>query len=615
MFAHHLHQDSEVTPSQKFQAVNAVASLILEGKTPNQACAITGLSRSNYERWSKALALAEGNAWEAFAERRPTGRPTIAEFTPEETAIARWHRLTKDSLPVAVYFFLQDERIRPDLKESIRNLETRALENGTRAHYPPSIRRAFHVTDEDRAAFRGGKAPQNTELVTRRSLDWIDAAGNVHTFLPGQLWEMDDYSANQPFAYPDLETGEIRTGRQVLAALDVATAGWLSFDAIGRPKDAYRGEDILRFIERSFRAHGMPLFLRLERGSWDSSYIHGIDVPDLITGWGALDALVNIQHVWKSKGKGTIEGSFDPLQTWLSHASLDIGRHRGEFAAQTKAMRQAANSATLDDVRRLGLWEQAEAIAAHEEAARIMNSRPRRRDIIAPGKYISADDLRAQQGWHTAELPESEAWRFYSCKRKATIAGGIITINPGNGYPETSFVCNGVDGRHFDNGYQVLVAFDPAQPELGAYIANADRSHRNVNAIPIGEKLITAPMHNRAPQINLSGKQHQSISLRKAASAAATTEFRAIKSGSGNSNLRVTAAGDGQGRRIEITNQPRNLSETPATTSANLRETTPAPSPRVTTPTSTTSPRSTPSLPIDRLAALRAAEANALNSL
>jgi hypothetical protein len=287
----------------------------------------------------------------------------------------------------------------------------------------------------------------------------------------------------------------------------------------------------------------------------------------------------------------------------------------------------------------LGLWEQAEAIAAHEEAAKIMNSRPRRRDIIAPGKYISADDLRAQQGWHTTELPASEAWRFFSCKRKATIAGGIVTINPGGGYPETSFVCNGVDGRHFDNGYSVLVAFDPAQPELGAYIANADRSHRNINAIPIGEKLMTAPLHDRAPQINLSGKQHHSISLRKAASAAATTEFRAIKSGSGNSNLRVTAAGDGQGRRIEISNQPRHIEtprETPAGTpavasakegqpSANLRETPTEArrslgeggSPRATTPVSRPSdlPSFRPSDPQDRLAQLRAAEAAALDSL
>ncbi len=545
-----------MTPAQKSHIVSVVNKLVASGLSTAAACGDAGVSRSNYERWARAVTSTDGDVWEALARKKPSGRPPVLKLTAAEQAKARWHRITKDSLPVAVYFFLQDPDVSASAKAAIRAIEERALADETRVTYPPSIRAAFHVTAEDKAAFRGGKKPQNVEMVTARGMFYLAADGSETPILPGQLWEMDDYSCNQPFAYPDIESGEIRTGRQVLAALDVASAGWLAFDAIGRPKDAYRGEDILRFIERSFRAHGMPLFLRLERGSWDSSYIHGLTIDGLCKDWGGLDEIVHIEHVWKSKGKGTIEGSFDPLQTWLSHASLDIGRERGEFAAQTKAMRQAADSATLDDVRRLGIWEQAEAIAAHEEAARIMNSRPRRRDTIEQGLYVSADDLRARNGWHTVPLPDKEDWRFLPKKIKATIVGGIITTtNAGTGYPSQQWVCNGVDGAHFDNGYQVLMAYDPAAPEQGAYIANADRSARNTRGHGIGDKLITAPFMTLAPQINLSGKRHQSIDLRKAASAAATTEFRAIRSGAPDSKLRVTVASDGNGHRVEVANQ------------------------------------------------------------
>ncbi len=604
-----------MTPSEKAHTVTLVLQYIAGGDSTAIACARARVSRSNYERWSRALIEHGGDPWAAFAGRKPTGRPTAVDFTAEEEAIAKWHRITKDSLPVAIYMFCQDERVRPELRDAIRQIEASYYAREKRPSYPPSVRRAFHVTAEDKAHFRGGKAPQNTELTTARGMFYLDAAGNTVPILPGQLWEMDDYSCNQPFAYPDLESGEIRTGRQVLAALDVASAGWLAFDAIGRPRDAYRGEDILRFIERSFRAHGMPLFLRLERGSWDSSYVHGLTVEGLVEGWGGLDHLVHIEHVWKSKGKGTIESSFDPLQTWLGHASLDIGRERGEFAEQTKAMRQAAQSTTLGDVRQLGMWEQAHAIAAHEEAARIMNSRPRSRETIAPGLYASADDLRARHGWHTIPLPESEAWRFLPCKRTATIIGGTITLTPGPGYPQMQFICNGVDGKHFDNGYSVLIAFDPASPELGAHIANADRSHRNRYGIGIGEKLITAPLMDRAPQINLSGKRHHSLDLRRAASSAATTEFRAIRSGAPESNLRVTVASDGNGRRTEITNAPPReaTAAAPAATSASLREA-PAAVPQISRQSLTDAP---PQLPTrtDRMAALRALEAAALEHL
>lgn len=603
-----------MTPAQKLSLVTAVLTHVARGQSVNQACALAGVSRSNFQRWSSQLEASGGDIWLAFEPKKPTGRPVLADLTESEIAIARWHRMTKGSLPVAVHFFAHDERVRPEIRMAVKEIEARAAARGCRATYPPSIRRAFHVTAEIAAEFRGKKHRMNQEMVSPRGMFYINEQGDSVNILPGQLWEMDDYSCNQPFAYPDIESGELRTGRQVLACMDVASAAWLSFDAIGRPRDAYRGEDILRFIERSFRAHGMPLFLRLERGSWDSSAVHGIDVDGVIEGWGGLDEIVNIQHVFKSKGKGTIESSFSHLQTWLSHSSLDIGRYAGEFEMQSKAMRQAQNSTTLDDVRKLGIWEQSQAIAAHESAAALINSRPRSRDVLGAGTYAAPDDLRAQKGWHTIPFPEAHAWRFLTHKECRTVTGGTITIKPGGGYEMMEFVVNGTENLHLDHGHRVLVACDPARPELGAYICNADSSARNRHGWAIGQHLCTAPLMSQSPQFNLSGKRHSSMDLRRRASAAATTEFRAIRSAAPGSNLRVTVASDGMGQRAEITNASPHRSSA-AVSAADERSTLSTGTERTTRHRRDVVPASEPVPAHDRLAQLRAAETAALEHL
>jgi hypothetical protein len=517
-----------LTPPEKSARVRDVNAAMSTGMSLNNACKACAVSPASFLRWRDALAAAGGDAFTAFAAGKPTGRPAAVEFSEQDLAIARWHRLCKGSINIAVYFFCRDADASPATVAALRSIEEKALESGKEPAWPMSVRRAFEVTEDEWNRFRGTKAAQESEMVTRRGMLWIDEAGTLQNLLPGELWELDDYSANQPFTYLDPQTGELNVGRQILAGMDVCGAGWLGFDLIGRPRDAYRGEDIVRFIGRLFRAHGVPRFLRLERGSWESSYVHGIEVDGRT--WGALDALCHIDHVWKSKGKGTLEGSFNPLQNWLAHAGRDVGRHAGEFQESAKAWRQAKNAASKPDPRLLGFWSQEDAAAAHEEAARIMNSRPRERK--AHGERVAADDLRARHGWNTTPLPAAEAWRLLPCKQRRVVNAGHVMVNPGGGWPELSFVLNGIDGLCLESGHAVLVACDPADPAAGAYVCNADTGARNRRGWGWGEVICAAaPLVDLAPQINLSGKRHGTLDLRRQAAAAAATEFRAVTAG------------------------------------------------------------------------------------
>ncbi len=534
-----------MTPPEKSALVARVSHAMGAGLSLRMACQQVGVSAASYLRWKAALDAAEGDAWAALTAKKPTGRPPSITFSDEELAIARWHRMTKASLEIALFFFMKDPDVSPETVAALRQIEERGLETGKAAAWPLSVQRAFHVTDDQRARFRGQKAAMETEMVTRRGHLWIDEEGTVHDLLAGELWELDDYSCNQAFTYRDPQSGELRVGRQTLAAIDYASARLLGFDLIGRERDAYRGEDVVRYIGRLFRAHGVPRFLRLERGTWESSYVHGIECAGLTGLWGGLDALCNIQHVFKSKGKGLMEGSFNHLQNWLAHAGRDLGRYAGEFQASAKAHRQVKSAKSLTDPRLAGFWSQEDAAAAHVEAAKIINSRPKNRKAL--GERVSPNDLVARQGWNTLPLPESEAWRLLPYKKRTIIRDGHATVNPGGGWPELSFVVNGHDGLYLENGHAILVAYDPLDPASGAYVANADQTPKNRAGWGVGQCLVAAaPYAAAAPQVNLSGRRHESIDLRRRASAAGATDFRAVVAGA--PGAREAAAFDGTGR-------------------------------------------------------------------
>jgi hypothetical protein len=303
-----------------------------------------------------------------------------------------------------------------------------------------------------------------------------------------------------------------------------------------------------------------------------------------------------------------LEGSFNPLQNWLAHAGRDLGRHAGEFQESAKAWRQVKTAASAPDPRLAGFWTQEQCAAAHEEAAKIMNGRPRERKALA--ERVSPNDLQARLGWHTTPLPAAEAWRLLPFKQRKVIRDGHVITSPVGGWRETSYTVNGIDGLCLESGHAVLIAFDPADPSAGAYICNADTSARNRHGWSFGEMLLAcAPRTQDAPQIDLSGRRHGTLDLRKQAAAAAATEFRTVRNAA--PGRREAAAFDGRGNTAQAGNlTPLDRGEAAAE---------PAPATRrsvaVAAPIASRGNDLTALLGTDRAAALAAMEAEAAKHL
>lgn len=513
------------------ETLSNAMNLISQGMSCKAAASKLGIPNATLARWINRAAKHGGDI-EAATAPRATGRPVAFPANDFEILLARWYRLSKESVDAAAYFFARDNRVREEVRDVIDQIWEKSLRAGKRPEWPESVRKAFRVTPQEKAAFRNRKLSEQEEMVTRRGMFEVLEDGTIRDILPGDTWEMDDYSTNQPYLYKCPTLGEILLGRQILAARDLCSAKWLGFDHIGRPRDAYRGEDIPRTIERLIRAWGMPKRLRLERGSWESSFIHGIVVEGTEFRWGDLRDLMEIEHVFKSKGKGLIEGGFNMLQRFLAHTGTDIGRVRGEFEEAAKRLRQAQSSKI--DPLTLGFITQEHSSRLHEEAAALINSRPMRREHL--DERVSPDDLSARLGWHTRQLSESDAWYFRPYKIQRTVSAGTVsTSHKESGWPKMTFTLNGIrEGVHFESGHQVLIAYDPARPDLGAYVCNADQSARNRQGWKMGQMLIpNAPDFGLAPQFSAAAVLSPHLIARKKASAAAATTFRAIRAAAG----------------------------------------------------------------------------------
>jgi hypothetical protein len=551
-------------PMERSKLILAL-ELTTNGLSCKKAASRLGVPNATLARWLARVAECGGDVDEALTPKA-NGRPAKFEPNPFETALARWYRLNKESLTVAAYFFARDERVRPELRDVIETIEEKALATGRKEDWPESVRRAFRVTPKEIADFQGKKSGVQEEMITRRGMFEILPDGTVRDILPGECLEMDDYSTNQPFLYRDPQTGEIPLGRQVLACRDLCSPKWLAFDHVGRPKDAYRGEDICRTVERIVRAWGKPKRFRFEKGSWESSFVHGIEVPGMKGRWGDWNDIMTIEHVFKSKGKGGIEGGFNVLQRWLGHTGTDIGRRRGQFEEATRRLRQLQN--TNIDPQSLGFLTQEESSILHEAAAALINSRPMAREHLG-GERVSPDDLVARLGWHTTPLKEEEEWYFLPYKALRTVRGGHVKTNhKASGWPTMYFAVNGVsEGIYFESGHQVLIAYDPARPELGARVCNADVSARNRHGWKMGQHILTAFDHGLAPQFNAAEILTPHMITRKKASAAAATTFRTIRAAAGMpqpSGSREAVAMNGQGGVVKAGDITKHESTAPA---------------------------------------------------
>jgi hypothetical protein len=509
----------------------------------SEICAAVGITRPTFYRWKAA----QGKA--PVEDGRP-GRPAKFSLSDEEARALRHWCLRTRSLELAIEQFVRDEACQPGTAAAIgKMMDDAAARRLPRVPWPHSLRRAARPSEDEAGLFRGPKAFQKFELSRRREMTWRDAAGAVHALLAGDMYESDDFSGNEDFRYTDPMDGQEKLGRQTLATQDVYALKFLAFHAIGRPRDAYRVEDIADHMREVVEAIGLPLFWRLEQGLWDSNFVHGIETT-YGDAWGGLGELFHVINVHKPRQKGGLEGSFDLLQALMAHMSTSRGRERGEFEEQTKQAMRAKRGMkdALDQ-----FWSIDQYMEGLLDASLKFNQRPKNR--VALGDGCVPDELWADTFRTKRECPAEQMWRFCPIKKEAVVRSGQIQISADH-YPRPFFFrVNGDDlataegFRYLPHGFRVLVAFHPAHPEAGAHIFCGDRSELNREGWQYAQKLVTAAYVAPVPQVDLSGQAD--YSHQRKANAAVRSEFREVKR-AGGAGKRVSTARDGMGAALHV---------------------------------------------------------------
>jgi hypothetical protein len=307
------------------------------------ACRAAGVNQATYLRWRAAYKeLGE----DGLIPGRSTGRKP--KFDPALFTAAAQQKLVQlfvktRSHALALTLFRHDPLCPAELREWIH---TAADEGRSRHAIPPSLRQQMHVTPAVHDKFRGPRTYQLNAITTLRGDFETLADGTRRTIEPGDWWVFDDMSVNFPFWFASpfgtsklAQRHQVDLGRQTLCAMDVASGKWLGVEVVGRPRDAYRAEDILRFCRKLFTDYGLPRRgLRLERGVWKSKRITGYEVTETqavelqeeragmaeeeqqrVT--GGLQALgLELQYTTSAKGKGEIESGFNFLQRVMEGA-------------------------------------------------------------------------------------------------------------------------------------------------------------------------------------------------------------------------------------------------------------------------------------------------------
>jgi hypothetical protein len=564
---------------RRLRSLQAFAACLQQGRSATAAMKQVDLvpaKRSRLEKKLRSAGLALPGAEipaelvpQYIAALRPgisTGPRPKYPLTENESLVLRGlvlARSTQDALhfAIAVEEFANHPACLPATRELILAELDRAARLRRQPVWPVAIRRCGYPTSQEAAAFRGRKHSQEVEQTDRRGCYWIDETNARRPLLPHTIWEMDDASDNEPRQSLDPDTGAPILTRQALWTQDVYSAALLGLTQVARPRDSYRIEDVADHVLRSVEAWGLPAFMRLEMGRiWAGTFFHGFvpDVPRWPEGetWGGLEPLCRVVNVFKSKGKGGIESSFNLVQALAAHRSLSIGRLRGDFEEATTALIRSHSTGEID----ARFWSMDLSTDAMAQVAARFNERPKLRRMfgrepVAPidllminstSRECRQDEASHPYAFHAIDagngasanhgpgklskgvpLLPSERWRFCPVKRLGTVRGGHVEFHLEH-YPQNfRFRINGIDDQlHLDHGYQVLAAFHPGRPEEGCHIFNAELGVRNRDALRRAERLILAPFAEDAPQIDLSGRAD--FTPRKKAAAAVRRNFRAI---------------------------------------------------------------------------------------
>ena len=540
------------------QIVAEVDALVAAGKSQNAACAELGVNAGTVSKKRRRLAT-EGVKGLLDQRTDKSGRKPSVVLSRQEKSQAQWHNLRKDSQRLALETCLNEGLFGDDTAAAVRRYLERSASNRKPVALPKTLRRQIAVTDEMRMHFRGKKHVESMEAYEQRSMNlWCPIRGIEIPAGPRDLYESDDESINQPFRFFDQATKTWMIGRQTLRTISTPSLRILGLSPVGRDADAYRDEDKLDHIFNVVERCGPPLKWRLEKG-WKTNALIGIDLerelkePSLAgQRWGALP--FELEFVPRSRAKAAVEGSFNHTQRLSAHEfGVEIGRYRSEFERSQKLMRQAQDGQEKALVQFPEL-----AVSADFQAAVCAkwNSEPHLRgcydnQMLVPDEMWFATPKR--------QLPMDEVWRFLPVKDVAVVQAGAIRHKVKH-YPQAfRFRINGRgayrDGAGFiPHGYRVLIAYHPARPEAGCYVACAELGRLNREGHRLGEMLCIAPLWHNVPQAVLGSGDlpDRFLGQAQAANAAVRREFREIVT-IGNSGRSISTVQSRDGLRLDRT--------------------------------------------------------------
>lgn len=497
----------------------------------------------------------------------PFSHGSTHTLTSDESAALKLGMIQKRSRRLAAEFLLHHTSCTETTFTLLTTVLDSAADKRNDPVWPSWFKRACILTDEERLSFRGAKAMAGVEPARPRGCfyEYVHENGdreNIPLFA-NAIWEFDDESENTPWVELDAD-GNPRVNRQTLKAIDVYSSFYLGMRAVSRNSDGYRIEDQADFLSELVDQHGLPLRCRIERGPWDNNFWFGI--PQKKEWWetseccsyrfGGIDAdaggPVKVIQAFKSRQKGTIEGSFNHRQNLAAHETLDIGRFRGEHEAAARHLRRARDG-------------QADAIAAFPEAAaradisaEVMmrfNAEPKRRKNMFGSKKVVPAELYA--GAQKRELPASERWRFLPVKTALAIRNYHVQVKvEGHNLPFL-FSAEGFKPAwdwhpYLPHGWRLFVAFHPLRPDLGCHIFNAlhPDSPQNPARFPLGMPLGLLQHAAHAPHfVDGPGVHSRDFADRKRTHADIRSETRMIKAGAKGARISTVVAA-GQVRSI-----------------------------------------------------------------